>query len=700
MEVIHKVNVQPVGDGQVTLAAQANRAGVWAQRAGGVLLASCAWAVQAQQTPVQSGQLGTVVVTGTRTEKDLADTPVRTEVVTREEIERTHARTLTQALENVPGLQIREIHGKSGYELSLQGLSSDQVLVLIDGLPISASTGSTVDLSQYLLADVERIEVVKGAASAQYGSSAMGGVVNVITRSIRKGFHADVTADTGSYGKQNVSGKAARIGNSHGKLNLEGGGEQWRLRLSADVLDDKGFSIDPDAWARQGDAVKRQQYALRGDWLPSANQHYWAEASTYREDDTQRFNYYVPPNYVPRHKTEKITRDRVVGGGEWTFANDARLQLGGVAERYDSRSDTFSNDWLMTARHARQEMRHVTAQFDLPEWRRQNWQFGADYHYEDLIQTNNGVSEFAQGKVDRRSVELFAQNDIVFNDNWELVLGVRWQDDSDFGTHVAPKASLKARLIDGADWKGVMRASIGKGYRVPNLKERYYVFDHSHLGYMVKGNPNLTPESSTSAQLGFRLDLRDELTLDVNGFYNRVKDLIQIDQANATPGGPGVVIYSYRNVERARTQGVETGVRWQARPDVTFNVGYTFTHTRNLDTGNELTRRPRHMARLGVDWKFLPQTTLVTRLRYQSSELISSGEANGAMAGARADGVSPAWTTVDMALNHQFNPQWAGFVGVNNLFNRQRDFSEPSDFGPVRGRFFYLGMRYQFSAAP
>lgn len=99
------------------------------------------------QTVGTADPLPTVVVTGTRSEKTLDETPIRTEVVDRQEIERTHARTLKDALENVPGLQLREIHGKSGYEVTLQGMTSDQVLILIDGLPITASTGSTVDVS-------------------------------------------------------------------------------------------------------------------------------------------------------------------------------------------------------------------------------------------------------------------------------------------------------------------------------------------------------------------------------------------------------------------------------------------------------------------------------------------------------------------------------------------------------------------------
>ncbi|MCA3207452.1 TonB-dependent receptor plug domain-containing protein, partial [Cupriavidus sp.] len=221
----------------------------------GTLLAA---APQARAQQAGSGDpLPTVVVTGTRSEKTLDETPIRTEVVDRQEIERTHARTLKDALENVPGLQLREIHGKSGYEVTLQGMTSDQVLILIDGLPISASTGSTVDVSQYLLTEVDHVEVVKGASSAQYGSSAMGGVINVITRPVAKGFAAAATADAGSYGAQNAHGSPGAL---HGNIRLEGGTGQIRGRISADVLDNKGFAVDPDGWTRRGDKIRREQY--------------------------------------------------------------------------------------------------------------------------------------------------------------------------------------------------------------------------------------------------------------------------------------------------------------------------------------------------------------------------------------------------------------------------------------------------------
>ena len=279
----------------------------------------------------EAATLAPVVVTGTRTERALDDVPVRVEVVSREEITRTHARTLKEALENVPGLQLREVHGKSGFELSLQGLTSDQVLVLIDGLPISASTGSTVDLSQYLVSDVARIEVVKGASSAQYGSSAMGGVVNVITRPIEQGFGGSATVDVGSYGSQNDNGRNTSANNRHGRFNLGGGGETWRLALSGDSMDGDGFGLDPEKWSRQGDASKRQQLTARAQWLPRKEGNFWVELGHYTEDDVQRYEYFVPPKYVPQRKTEDITRDRVTFGGDWKFDNGLRAEVKGAS---------------------------------------------------------------------------------------------------------------------------------------------------------------------------------------------------------------------------------------------------------------------------------------------------------------------------------------------------------------------------------
>lgn len=625
-----------------------------------------------------------VVVSATRSERALDESTVPISVVSRDELERTHARTLKQALENVPGLQLREVHGKSGYELSLQGLSGDQVLVLIDGLPISASTGSAVDLSQYLVGDVERVEVVKGASSAQYGSAAMGGVVNVITRRMQPGWGGTLQVDGGSYGRQNDSGRQASVNQKHARLALSGGAETWRLGLSGDVLDDAGFGLHPEQWTRQGDASRRVQLTGRAEWLPRAGQRFWAEAGRYTEDDVQRYEYFVPSKYVPQRKKEDIARDRVVLGSQWRLDSGMRLQAKAVGERYDSDSREISEGFQIAQRRSAQQTQHLSTQLELPAWGRQLWMLGADWHRETLRQTSNGNSELQlRGRAERESRELFVQNDIVFSDDWELLLGVRGQHDSDFGGHAAPKASLRGTVWEQGEWKGVLRTSIGAGYRVPNLKERHYLFDHSALGYIVIGNPNLKPESSTSLQLGGTLSLGQRWSLDGNLFYNRVKDLIQTDLGSAS-SVQGITAYTYANVARARTAGLEAQMRWQATPALILQAGYTRTATRDLETGGELTRRPRDMLGLGLDWKAQAATTVTARARYQSDELADSSS------GQR----SPAWSVLDLSVNHDMGGGLTVFAGANNLFNRQRDFVSATDFGPIAGRFVYVGARW------
>jgi len=157
-----------------------------------------------------TAELDQIVITGTRTPRALEDSPVRVEVITREDLDRLHARSLQDALRYVPGLILRDIGAKGGQAVYMQGLGPDRVLILIDGMPITASTGSTVDLSQIALMDVERIEVVKGALSALYGSSAMGGVINVITRENKAYFAATIMSDLGTYGRYGQDGKIDR----------------------------------------------------------------------------------------------------------------------------------------------------------------------------------------------------------------------------------------------------------------------------------------------------------------------------------------------------------------------------------------------------------------------------------------------------------------------------------------------------------
>ena len=623
-------------------------------------------------------RLDQIVVTGTRTARSVIDAPVRTEVVTREEMERTHARSLKEGLENVPGLQLREIHGKAGYEVSLQGLSGEQALVLVDGLRLSASTGSTVDVSQLALTEVARIEIVKGATSALYGSAAMGGVINVITRDIEPGFSGEVQGDVGSYGSQNPSGERFDISRTHARARVDTGTEALRLRLTADRLDTDGITARAGDWRRPLDEVERQQYDARLEWHPTSAGRFYLQGGRFIEDGVSRASESLPGGVVLNtSKTENIVRDRYVAGGRWQWSRGWRAQLNGVHEDFTDDTLKYAPSGSFDDRWAAMTLSQVSLQLDSPYYQSSNglfgyeYQIGGDVHHETLRQTKDGVSELnGPDRARRRSDEVFRQDTLYIGDALELVAGLRWH------------------VYQGEDWRTTARVGWGQGYRVPNLKERFYLFDHSQLGYVVIGNPDLQPERSESWQVGTTFSWREQWVLELGLFHNALRNLIQIDaEADPVPGGP-VLEFQYENLDRAVTRGVEMGLDWALSERLSLHLNHTIMDTEDRRTGNRLTRRPRDMSRLGINVSATDQTDLNLRVRYQSNELATS-------AGAR----SPAWTAVDLSMTHRVTPALSLLAGVDNLLDDQRDFADPADFSPVAGRFVYLGARYQFGAS-
>ena len=633
--------------------------------------------------------LDPIVVTATRSEKKLTDSPIRTEVVSENELKRTNASTLKDALENIPGILLREIHGKSGYEISLQGLSSDQVLVLIDGLPLAASTGSTVDLDQYLIASVDHIEVIKGAASAQYGSAAMGGVINIITKKVADGVSVSGQVDIGSYGKQNANGKAASINNHHEKIKIEASNGDFKGRFSADQLKSDGFAVDPALYPLQGDEQNRQQYSIYGAWQPSDQFSIWADFNDYQETDHQRSLNFVPPFYLKQYKVEDIQRQRLSAGSKFTLLNNIQVDIKGVHETYDTTSTQTLDGYLSALRNSDQENNHFSSQVSLPTWYRQNWQLGYDWHEEKLDQSNNGKFELQGGAVSRDRNEFYLQNDAQLTDQLDMVVGWRFQNDDDFGDHNAFKLSSKYRFYEQNELFADLRLSYGQGYRVPNLKERFYSFDHSYLGYIVIGNPNLKPESSNSYQLGLSLVKNEFWNADVNLFWNDVKDLIQTDYDNAQVVN-GITQYSYSNVAQAETKGIETTAQWHISTYLAVSGAYTYTEAKDKTTNKWLTRRPKHIARIGADYSFNDQLDLTLRARYQSEEFGDSANLQK----------SPDWFSIDTQIDYQISPYISAFIGIDNILNQQRDFNASVDYRPIEGRYSYTGLRFNWNKKP
>ncbi|MGC8120764.1 TonB-dependent receptor plug domain-containing protein [Marinobacter sp. VGCF2001] len=637
-----------------------------------------------------AGYLDELVVTGTRTERPLLDTPVRTEVVTGDELEKTHARNLKEALINVPGLQLREIHGKPGYEVWLQGVAADRVLILIDGMPMTATTGSSVDVSQLAVLDIERIEVVKGAVSAQYGSSGIGGVVNVITRAPGSGLSGRFTTDAGSYGEQNPSGEKTEPARYGARATLQGGSEQLAIRLSASHQHSDGIDPEPETWSRPGDEFDRNDLTARLDWAPSEQHRLSASVARFEEESGSRFVVRKPPFVIRQGKDEDVYRTRYGLSGSHGDNTEVRAGWSAVHEVLEDNTGKYSARGTFDERQAESTLSRLSGHLGAPLGVSHHLMGGLDLQRETLAQSIDGASELGNaGDRDRDGRELWLQDTWIPLSALELVTGVRVQHDSDFGTHTAPKVNARYDLVQSPGMTAFIRGGVGAGYRVPNLKERHFTFDHSQLGYVVKGFQGLQPEESVSYQLGGGLSWNRNVWLEANAFLNDIEHLIQTtEDVDATSDrNDGVMVFRYENIARARTWGLEATAGWEPDDRWRLTASYTLTRTENRETGNDLNRRPEHQASFAVDGPLLlPGLSWTTRIRYQSKEFVD----------AASGSESPAFTAVDLKLNYQLNDQLRLFAGADNATDEQRDFSDGDDFRPVAGRFVYAGLSLAF----
>lgn len=652
-----------------------------------VLIFVNSYAHAAEQEALSNIQLDPLVVTGTRSQKALSDTPVRTEVVTKEQLQNHNAKTVAEALKGIPNILLKPIHGKSGFEVWMQGLSSDRVKVLIDGLPVSATTGSSVDVTQISTVGVERIEIVKGATSALYGSSAMGGVVNVITdkSSLNSPSYA-VSLETGSFGEDNPDEDA--FSPAFRRLSATGVGRigDWNGRLSADISDSDGFDATPENWSTQGARGERSTIGLNLVWNKTANSEYTFGLERYAEDLKSNLQDNVGGKSIDKIKFEDTSRVRLDATAKWDL-DDSVLSASVIRETLDN--TTFQDVVITPEKEQRRdaELAFNQVNFDwmVPISDNHTMSLGGQLFESSLDQTKELLNEVDPGSK-RNSTDFYLQND-VFSGNWELLPGVRIQDDSDFGLHIAPKVNVRYDFDTNSEWETYLRAGVGAGYRVPNLKERHYLFDHSHLGYIVNGNNNLVPEESLSYQFGMGFENGQNQRYEVNFFLNNIKNMINtsFDAGSTASRQDNVQVFRYQNTEKARTHGAELSLQQQLSPYLFLQAGYTWMKSEDLKTGYSLTRRPEHQINLALEAELPDWDAQVSLLgRYQSSEYVDE------LSTMR----SPSWSEFDIKLNKALGDQLTFFTGINNLADTQRDFTSGADFRPEIGRYIYLGFTY------
>ncbi len=597
-----------------------------------------AWASQALAEPKGTGSATAeaMVVTGTRSTHDSWDTAIPTDSISIEDARKRGKQNLADVLAELPGVEV--VPAIRGQTVRLQGFDSKYVLVLIDGQRVSGKVGETFDLESISVEQMERVEIVRGAASSLYGSDGIGGVVNVILRRPRTN-RQDLRLRWGTDAEKAIGGQASFVGkdtDSTLSLNLSQQ-DPWR-RSQSPATSFSGTEIAEIAWLHHA--------KLPAEWSFKTRLGYQST----RIDGTD-----VSGAGAIWDRENRIQRSTVQVGPEKRFENGSILKL-------DMQLQNYKDDYRTVARLQKsektQEKTHENIQEHTLSYQHEvglahllTW--GAT-HITETLESDRLQSD----SVARKRNSFFAQDEWSPLSDLTLVPGFRLDDDSQFGDKTSGKLALRYAWNENT----IIRPSYGEGYRAPAFKELYLRFENLAVGYDVIGNSELKPETSRSYQLALDHRLSLEKTLTAHVFRNDLDDMIL---ATALKGeGQGVMHYTYKNIARARTQGVDLTFRWAgASADTTVRYQYLEARDRTVDQPLEGRSRDTLAAQINrLD--VLDDLRLQASARWMGPQFYTVNEETQK---------TKAALVVNAGILYDWTANWSGSLGIDNLTNSWED---------------------------
>ena len=592
--------------------------------------------------------LNEVVITGTKSEKSLKNVPVITQVISGLKMRELGITNVADALQiMVPGLDVSQFGTR--VSITMQGMDAKYVLFLIDGERIAGEVNGDIDYSMLNLENIDRIEVIKGASSSLYGSNAIGGVINIITRKITEPFEGKLFGRYSAYNELisggGISLKKGMIGSRTGfnysrtdgyDLTADSQYEWTQNPYSSLSLNQKfeitpgpRFMLTPYAGYYQferGNVSARPAHDLYQDFKAGLRGKYYTEKHSFD------FSYY---------------RD------QYNTYN--------ILELLDNSKDLVSYDIIQTLR--------TQGNFNVSD--RNNLIAGLEYNYESLYSIRNegglkGVGEAV----------MYVQEDLQIWDRWNIVAGIRASNHSSYGFNAAPKISLLFR-------QGLFnfRTSAGTGFRSPSLKELYMNFDHFGEWYII-GNQDLKPETSRyiSGSAEFLKPWNNSsVTVYHNTLDNMITDRWLPDSAQLTR--------QYQNVASASVNGVDIISKQKIWRGLWLSTGYSYVRSIDEQTELQLYGTTKHSGSISADYNYRKKDYSLTAQVYcklMGEKFYEITDDSLYM--------DRAYTSFRATVSQEY--KWVRVaVGIDNLFDvvlpQNLDFISP-------GRRFFVGLSIDF----
>ncbi|MAC33876.1 MAG: TonB-dependent receptor [Haliea sp.] len=650
------------------------------------LLCTLPLAVSAASSLAQDAgrQLEEVVVTAAGYQQRIIDAPASISVISREELRKEAYTTIVDAVRDIPGVYVTG--GGNMQDISIRGMDDTYTLYLVDGRPISAGRavntngsdgGKQIGLPP--LAMIEQVEVIRGPMSSLYGSEAMGGVINIITRAAPESWTGNIAGDY-TLADNDVSNDAY---NSDFYLGgpLVDGVLGVEMTGSYQHTDESDFAGGGDAAASEPEAETTRVGGKLNWRIDEANRMGFA----YDQADME-FN---------RTPGKSIPAEDEASGYEYqkklyTITHDGKYgQLSTSSYLQQDISDRVETE-------KKEEVLTLNAQANYVG-ERHIYTFGGRYKEEEFVDETNGLLdasvEGAVDTVDRWIVAVFAEAEWNFIDNLGITTGLRYDDDEQFGGQLSPRIYANWHSTDRLTFKG----GISTGYTQPSLANATAGFGRGTGGRgspnlspngdpisraLIIGNPDLEPETSVNYELGFIYDDRKRgLNLGLMAFHTQFKDKIAEDRycesegvdrddyANYTCFFGGNTYYflsTRKNIAEAEMQGVEASINYWLTDRLQLKADYTFTDSEQKTgefAGEPLNKMPKQMANLSLSWDASAQVNFWARANYR-------GETSDYLGRTSMSDGTPEYTLLDLGAVWQLSPRLKLMAGLFNVADK------------------------------
>ena len=522
--------------------------------------------------------LDEVVVTATRTIRQLSSLPLPVTLIPKKQLEQTGVTRLNEILNEQTGIIMTPDATIGGGEgVQIQGIASDYVLVLIDGVPVVGRSSGNLDLSRFAIGNIKQIEVVKGPSSSLFGSEALGGVINIITEK-----------PTSEKINGQVSHRMASFNNQNTNLNITQRFEKLGYSFFADRLSTDGYDLAP---TQEGQTINPfYNYTLNGRLFL---------------DTSQKLNVYASGRYFfqefdisPSTSVERDLNLHLRANHNASKKSNLQYELYYTNYITDEKSiDPIDND-LLIENDFDQKLLRPEIRFNHSFSTYNTLTIGGGYNFETLQR-----SLFAD-KVSFDSQYLYAQYDFKPLDALNVILGARFDNHSEYKSQLSPKISARYDITPNIAVKG----SVGSGFKAPDFRQLYLDFTNAAGGgYSVFGKEveqagiqrlqendeiatlqvdpselgeTLDAESSVGYNLGLAYK-KGKLSSEINFFRNDFKNLIDTRILASKTNGQNV--FGYINRERVYTQGLEVDLKYKPWTNLNLSAGYQLLYAYDKD---------------------------------------------------------------------------------------------------------------------